>query len=296
MLADGSGPPVLLLHGSGPGTTAAAWAPLVAALAPRHRVIAPDLLGFGDESAARRARCARRGPRRRSSSSTRSASRSFAVVGNSAGGAIALVARVRAPAAVTPGRRGRLDGPSDAAARRARRAVGLRAEPRARRAALIELLDLRPGGGDAGGGRGAAARRRWRQPWYPELFPAPRQRWVDDLVADARGAGRDRRAGAAGPRRAGPRSCRCATASCRCCELLPDVRAPRVRPLRPRLTARAHRRVQPPCDHVPGDRPMTDFAVLRAPVPGAVRGRDGRGRRPRRRRATAAACWSSPTR
>ena len=47
MPADVSGPPVLLLHGSGPGTTAAAWDPLVAALAPRHRVIAPDLLGFG---------------------------------------------------------------------------------------------------------------------------------------------------------------------------------------------------------------------------------------------------------
>ena len=49
MLAEGSGPPVLLLHGSGPGTTAAAWAPLIAALAPRHRVIAPDLLGFGTQ-------------------------------------------------------------------------------------------------------------------------------------------------------------------------------------------------------------------------------------------------------
>src|SRR5215203_972582 len=47
MPADVSGPPVLLLHGSGPGTTAAAWDPLVAALAPRHRLIAPDLLGFG---------------------------------------------------------------------------------------------------------------------------------------------------------------------------------------------------------------------------------------------------------
>ena len=35
MLAEGSGPPVLLLHGSGPGTTAAAWAPLIAALAPQ---------------------------------------------------------------------------------------------------------------------------------------------------------------------------------------------------------------------------------------------------------------------
>ena len=85
MPADVSGPPVLLLHGSGPGTTAAAWDPLVAALAPRHRVIAPDLLGFGES------------PRPEGSlraAWTRQALElvdllgvtSFAVVGNSAGG------------------------------------------------------------------------------------------------------------------------------------------------------------------------------------------------------------------
>ena len=84
MPADVSGSPVLLLHGSGPGTTAAAWDPLVAALAPRHRVIAPDLLGFGA------------GPRPAGSlraAWTRQALEvvdglgvtSFAVVGNSAG-------------------------------------------------------------------------------------------------------------------------------------------------------------------------------------------------------------------
>ena len=39
--------PVLLLHGSGPGTTAAAWNPLVDAFGERFRVIAPDLPGFG---------------------------------------------------------------------------------------------------------------------------------------------------------------------------------------------------------------------------------------------------------
>ena len=47
MPADVSGPAVLLLHGSGPGTTAAAWDPAVVALGPHHRVMAPDLLGFG---------------------------------------------------------------------------------------------------------------------------------------------------------------------------------------------------------------------------------------------------------
>jgi 2-hydroxymuconate-semialdehyde hydrolase len=43
-----SGPPVLLLHGSGPGVTAAAsWRPVIPALSAGRRVLAPDQLGFG---------------------------------------------------------------------------------------------------------------------------------------------------------------------------------------------------------------------------------------------------------
>jgi len=45
----GSGPPVLLLHGSGPGVTAQAnWRTVIPLLAKNFRVIAPDLLGFGN--------------------------------------------------------------------------------------------------------------------------------------------------------------------------------------------------------------------------------------------------------
>lgn len=44
----GSGPPLLLLHGSGPGVTAwANWRGVIPDLAQQFRVIAPDLLGFG---------------------------------------------------------------------------------------------------------------------------------------------------------------------------------------------------------------------------------------------------------
>jgi len=44
----GSGPPVLLLHGSGPGVSAwANWRLTMPGLARNYRVIAPDLVGFG---------------------------------------------------------------------------------------------------------------------------------------------------------------------------------------------------------------------------------------------------------
>ena len=52
----GSGPPVMLLHGSGPGTTAAAWSSLAAAIAGTFRVIAPDFAGFGASEPWRGAR------------------------------------------------------------------------------------------------------------------------------------------------------------------------------------------------------------------------------------------------
>jgi 2-hydroxymuconate-semialdehyde hydrolase len=44
----GSGPAVLLIHGSGPGVTAwANWRLTIPELAKRFRVIAPDMMGFG---------------------------------------------------------------------------------------------------------------------------------------------------------------------------------------------------------------------------------------------------------
>jgi len=44
----GNGPPVLLIHGSGPGVSAwANWRLVMPELAKRSRVIAPDMVGFG---------------------------------------------------------------------------------------------------------------------------------------------------------------------------------------------------------------------------------------------------------
>jgi 2-hydroxymuconate-semialdehyde hydrolase len=48
-ISAGAGPPpLLLLHGSGPGVTAAAnWRPVIPALSQDRRLLAPDHLGFG---------------------------------------------------------------------------------------------------------------------------------------------------------------------------------------------------------------------------------------------------------
>lgn len=48
ILDDGSGPPLILLHGSGPGVTAYAnWRQTIPVLAQKYRVLAPDIAGFG---------------------------------------------------------------------------------------------------------------------------------------------------------------------------------------------------------------------------------------------------------
>lgn len=45
---EGTGAPVVLMHGSGPGVTAwANWGLVIPRLSPSRRVIAPDLVGFG---------------------------------------------------------------------------------------------------------------------------------------------------------------------------------------------------------------------------------------------------------
>ena len=47
-LEEGAGAPVVLIHGSGPGVTAYAnWRLVLPKLAPKYRVVAPDIVGFG---------------------------------------------------------------------------------------------------------------------------------------------------------------------------------------------------------------------------------------------------------
>lgn len=182
----GDGPPVLLIHGSGPGVTAwANWRLTLPALAANHRVIAPDLVGFGftsvPEGTAWRLKTwlnhvlavldALQIPQAH-------------VVGNSFGGAVALALATRHPDrvsklvlmgsagvkfALTPG----LDAvwgyqPSLAAMRGL---LDIFAYDRA--LVTDELAELRY----------RASLRPGAQDHFAAMFPAPRQRAVDMLAS-----------------------------------------------------------------------------------------------------------------
>jgi 2-hydroxymuconate-semialdehyde hydrolase len=182
----GSGlPPVLLLHGSGPGVSAAAnWRAVLPALRAGRRVIAPDQLGFGGTATGE--------------------SRTFGravwtghalalldalgvdqvdVIGNSMGGAVALSMAVARPSAVrrvvlmgTMGVAMALPAGLDAvwgytpSVEGMREVIGLFAYDRG----LIsdDLVRLR---------YEASLQPSVRDSWAA-MFPAPRQRWVDDLA------------------------------------------------------------------------------------------------------------------
>lgn len=103
VLIKGEGPPVLLLHGSGPGVTAwANWRGLIPRLARSFRVIAPDMPGFGYTEPAADFRFDRRSWGRFVVELLDAFGISRAVlVGNSFGGAIAAEVAVRQPARVS---------------------------------------------------------------------------------------------------------------------------------------------------------------------------------------------------
>ncbi|AKM43002.1 2-hydroxy-6-oxo-2,4-heptadienoate hydrolase [Burkholderia contaminans] len=183
----GDGPPVLLIHGSGPGVTAYAnWRLTMPALAERFRVIAPDMAGFGeterplgyvysmdhwvdhalgllDALSVERAH----------------------VIGNSFGGALALALAIRAPERV-----GRLVL-MGAAGTRFTLTEGLDAvwgytPSIANMRALLDIFafDRALVNDELAKLRYDASVRPGYQEAFANMFPAPRQRWVDALASD----------------------------------------------------------------------------------------------------------------
>ena len=181
----GAAPPALLLHGSGPGVTAAAnWRAVIPALTEGRRVIAPDQLGFGGTATGE--------PRTYGRAAWTAHALALLdalgagtvdIIGNSMGGAIALSLAIARPQAV---RRIVLMGSMGVAmalpsgldtvwgytpgVEQMREVIGLFAHDR--RLITDDLIQLR---------YQASLSPPVRDSWQA-MFPAPRQRWVDDLA------------------------------------------------------------------------------------------------------------------
>ena len=182
----GSGPPLLMIHGSGPGVSAwANWRLVMPELAKRARVVAPDMAGFGYTERKPGQRHDLDGWVAQAVGVLDALKIARAdVVGNSFGGALALALAIRhpdrvrrlvlmgsvgVPFAITPG----LDAvwgyePSVA---NMRRLMGTFAHDPA--LATDELARLRY----------EASIRPGVQESFAAMFPAPRQRWVDAMAS-----------------------------------------------------------------------------------------------------------------
>jgi pimeloyl-ACP methyl ester carboxylesterase len=183
--ADGADPPVLLLHGSGPGVSALAnWRPIIPALSKHRRVIAPDQLGFGGTATGEQRTYGREAWTEHALAVLDTLDvPQVDIIGNSMGGAIALSLAAARPEAV---RRVVLMGTMGVAmalpaglntiwgytpsVENMREVIGLFAHDRA----LItdELVEMR---------YRSSLNPPVRDSWAA-MFPEPRQRWVDDLA------------------------------------------------------------------------------------------------------------------
>jgi 2-hydroxymuconate-semialdehyde hydrolase len=180
-----AGPPVLLLHGSGPGVTGTAnWRPVIPGLSEDRRVLAPDQLGFGGTATGEQRTYGRAAWTAHALALLDALGvGTVDIIGNSMGGAVALSLAAARPAAV---RRIVLMGSMGVAmalpsglntvwgyspgVEQMREVIGLFAYNRG----LItdELVEMR---------YQASLSPLVRDSWQA-MFPEPRQRWVDDLA------------------------------------------------------------------------------------------------------------------
>jgi 2-hydroxymuconate-semialdehyde hydrolase len=182
----GSGPPVLLIHGSGPGVSAwANWRQTLSLLAPRFRVLAPDMVGFGFTERPADIRYDMDMWLRHVTGFLDALGIEQAhVVGNSFGGALAIALAIRHPKRVrrlvlmgAAGVRFPITEALDAvwgyepSIESMRRMLDIFAYDRG--LVTDELAELRY----------RASIRPGVQEAFSAMFPAPRQRWVEALAS-----------------------------------------------------------------------------------------------------------------
>ena len=187
VLESGSGPAVLMLHGSGPGTTGSgAWAATAQALGTSWQLVAPDQAGFGQTPIPAGSRGGLRLWTEQAAGLMDALGiDQYAVVGHSMGGAVAL-----ALAAARPQRITRVVAVSTMGAPGAPLSAELDAVwaapagPIGARDMLSRLvLDQALVTESAVAARAAAMRAGAAA--FASLFPAPRARWAEDLTLSA---------------------------------------------------------------------------------------------------------------
>jgi len=184
VVEDGTGPAVLLLHGSGPGTTGSgAWSGTIRALAASWHLVAPDHAGFGRTPLPPGSRGGLRVWTELAAGLMDSLGHaSYAVVGHSMGGAVALALAAARPHQVT-----HVVPVSTMGAPRAPLSPELDAvwaapagEAGARDMLGRLVLDQSLVTESAVTARTAAMQAGEAQ--FAQLFPPPRARWAEDLT------------------------------------------------------------------------------------------------------------------
>jgi 2-hydroxymuconate-semialdehyde hydrolase len=182
----GSGEPVFLIHGSGPGVTAwANWRFTIPVLAQRFRVIAPDMAGFGYTERRAGAQYSMDGWVDHALGLMDALGIDQTnLVGNSFGGALALALAIRAPKRVKKLVLMGSVGVSFPITPGLEAAWGYTPSIENMRALLdVFAFDRGLVNEDLARLRYEASIRPGFQESFASMFPAPRQRWVDAMAS-----------------------------------------------------------------------------------------------------------------
>ena len=187
VLVEGEGSSVLLLHGSGPGTTGSgAWATTVEALGTSWHLVAPDHAGFGRTPLPPGSRGGLRVWTDLAGGLMDALGvETYAVVGHSMGGAVALALAAERPHQVTRVVAVSTMGAPGAPLSAELDAVWAAPADQTGAREMLGRLLLDPALVTETAVEARAAAMQAGAPAFASIFPPPRARWADDLTLSA---------------------------------------------------------------------------------------------------------------